>query len=107
MLKYVDTKVVFSEIPDEITLCINISNCQIKCEGCHSKYLWDNIGELLTTRKLKSLIDKNIGISCVCFMGDGGNPSEITRLCRFVKDGYDNIKTACYLGEDVLPEETD
>ena len=27
MLKYVDSKVVFAEIPDEITLAINISNC--------------------------------------------------------------------------------
>ena len=27
MLKYVDTLVTFSEIPDEISLCINVSNC--------------------------------------------------------------------------------
>lgn len=27
MLKYVDTKVTFSEVPNEISLCINISNC--------------------------------------------------------------------------------
>ena len=28
-LKFVDTMVTFSEIPDEITLCFNISNCPI------------------------------------------------------------------------------
>ena len=27
MLKYVDTKVTFAEVPNEISLCINISNC--------------------------------------------------------------------------------
>ena len=27
MLKYVDTMVTFSEVPDEISLCIEISNC--------------------------------------------------------------------------------
>ena len=27
MLKYVDTMVTFSEVPSEITLCINVSNC--------------------------------------------------------------------------------
>ena len=27
MIKYVDTLVSFSEVPNEITLCINISNC--------------------------------------------------------------------------------
>ena len=45
MLKYVDTLVTFSEIPDEITLCINISNCPCKCPGSHSSYLAQDIGE--------------------------------------------------------------
>ena len=41
MLKYVDTKVVFAEVPDEVTLAINISNCPCHCDGCHSEYLAD------------------------------------------------------------------
>ena len=47
MLKYVDTKVVFQEIPDEITLAINISNCPCHCPGCHSSYLAEDIGNAL------------------------------------------------------------
>ena len=39
MLKYVDSQITFREIPDEITLCINISNCPFRCKGCHSKEL--------------------------------------------------------------------
>lgn len=39
MLKYVDTAIVFSEIPDEVTLAINISGCPNKCKNCHSQYL--------------------------------------------------------------------
>ena len=27
MLKYVNTEITFAEVPDEISLCINISNC--------------------------------------------------------------------------------
>jgi len=39
MLKYTTAQVVFSEIPDEITLAINLSNCPIHCPNCHSKEL--------------------------------------------------------------------
>ena len=42
-MKYVSTEVVFVEIPNEITLAINISGCKIRCPDCHSKYLWDDI----------------------------------------------------------------
>ena len=40
MLKYVNTDIVFQEIPDEVTLAVNISNCPCRCPGCHSQYLW-------------------------------------------------------------------
>lgn len=48
MLKYVNTGVVFQEIPDEVTLAVNISNCPCRCPGCHSRYLWGDVGEPLT-----------------------------------------------------------
>ena len=44
MLKYTNTQVVFTEIPNHISLAINISNCQNNCIGCHSPYLKENIG---------------------------------------------------------------
>ena len=49
MLKYVNTDIVFQEIPDEVTLAINISNCPCHCPGCHSHYLWEDIGLPLDT----------------------------------------------------------
>ena len=48
MMKYVDVKEVFAEIPDEITLAISISGCPIHCPGCHRQYLWADVGEPLT-----------------------------------------------------------
>ena len=39
MLKYFDVAETLSEFPDEITLCINISNCPCHCKGCHSPLL--------------------------------------------------------------------
>jgi len=63
MLKYLNTQVTFSEIPDEITLCINITGCKIGCKNCHSSYLAEDIGEELNSHSLKGLIDNNKGIT--------------------------------------------
>ena len=62
MLKYIDSKVVFNEVPDEITLAINMSGCPIGCPDCHSKYLWKDEGKELTIKELEKLIDDNWGI---------------------------------------------
>ena len=48
MLKYYNYMVTFSEVPDEISLCINITGCPIRCTDCHSKFLWENIGKEIT-----------------------------------------------------------
>ena len=56
MMKYVDVKEVFAEIPDEITLAISISGCPIHCPGCHSQYLWTDIGEPLTEEALAEML---------------------------------------------------
>ena len=56
MLKYTNTQVVFREIPNEVTLAINISNCPIHCPDCHSKELWKNTGKDLSQRALERLI---------------------------------------------------
>lgn len=98
MLKYVDTKVVFQEVPNEITLAINISSCPCKCINCHSAYLADNIGEPLTVIDLAKLIKKNKGISCVCFMGGDASPKTINSLATWLKSSYPNLKVAWYSG---------
>lgn len=101
MIKYTDTQVVFAEIPDEITLAINISNCPHHCPGCHSAYLQTDVGEELTFDVLKDLIDKNKGITCVAFMGDGGDIDSIFLLGVFVQN--EGLKAAIYTGNDKLP----
>ena len=59
MLKYLNAPVTFAEIPDEITLCINITGCPLQCKGCHSPFLWEDTGEFLTIEMLDYLICKN------------------------------------------------
>lgn len=104
MLKYVETAVTFSEIPDEITLCINISNCPCHCINCHSSYLAEDIGENLTLDTIYKLIDSNEGITCICFMGGDSNPSEIDALAQFIKIYYP-LKVAWYSGRQELSKD--
>ena len=99
-LKYLGYSIVFQEVPDEVTLAINISGCPHKCEGCHSKYLWEYDGNYISD-DLVDLIEKYKGlITCVCFMGGDQNISELLSL-SFVIKKY-NLKVALYsgLGDD-------
>ena len=104
MLKYVNYDITFQEIPDEITLCINISNCPCHCIGCHSSYLAEDIGEKLTLDKIYKLIENNEGITCICFMGGDSSPKEIDMFARCIKDLYD-IKVAWYSGKQELSKD--
>jgi len=99
MLKFTDYMVTFREVPDEISLCINISNCPNRCLGCHSKELWEDIGEELTDEKLCSLIERNEGITCICFMGGDSDPKRVEELCKLVKTKYPFLLTCWYSGK--------
>lgn len=103
MLKYVDCKVTFSEVPDEISLCINLSGCPHKCKGCHSSYLQEDIGTILTTQILDKLIESNSGITCVCFMGGDNDLPGLHTLAEYVKNNHASLKTAWYTGLSFLP----
>lgn len=103
MLKYTTAQVTFREIPDEVTLCINISGCPIRCPDCHSKELWEDIGEDLTRSTLLRLIEENKGITCVCFMGGDNDVNYLLELAYLIKNTYnDNIKIAWYSGRNKI-----
>lgn len=103
MIKYVDTLVSFQEVPDEISLCINISGCKNACLGCHSPWLAKDIGIILNSGELFRLIHNNKGITCVCFMGGDSNPKQINVLASDVKRW--GFKTAWYSGKQYLSNE--
>lgn len=104
MLKYVDTMITFSEFPDEISLCINISNCPNHCIGCHSPELTNDIGELLYPEILYALIDKNDGITCVGIMGGDSESKYVNTLAKIIKDAY-NLKVGWYSGKQELSKD--
>lgn len=93
--------VVFEEVPNEITLAINITNCPCKCKDCHSKFLWDDVGIELTENEINNMIKRNDGITCVCFMGGDSNPQIINKFAEYVRHNF-NLKTAWYSGRDEL-----
>ena len=95
-LKYLGYSIVFQEVPDEVTLAINISGCPHKCEGCHSKYLWEYDGNYISD-DLEQLIQQYKGlITCVCFMGGEQNLDELPLLALVVQKH--NLKSALYTG---------
>lgn len=98
MLRYAETLIVFKEVPDEITLAINITGCPVKCKGCHSKHLWENTGETLDFESLEKLIESNRGITCVAFMGGDADPKSVSELSRHIKSKY-GLKTCWYSGQ--------
>lgn len=105
MLRYVDYDIVFQEIPDEVTLAINLSNCPNKCKGCHSPHLLDDIGEPLTEESLSWLLQKyGMAVTCVCFMGGDAEPLEVERLAGFLhRQSVASVKVGWYSGKSELP----
>jgi len=99
MVKYHDAMVVFEEIPNEITLAINITNCPCKCPGCHSKFLWEDTGTELTIEELDTLLEKHDGITTVCFMGGDASPETICALAEYVHE-IKKLKVGWYSGMD-------
>lgn len=106
MLKYYNFDIVFAEIPDEVTLAINITNCPNRCVGCHSPHLQQDVGEKLTKEELERLLNTyKFDITCVCFMGGDRNPKTISELAQIVKNYSPTLKTAWYSGKDSFPED--
>ena len=95
-LKYNGYTITFQEVPNEISLVINISGCPHKCEGCHSKYLWEYKGNYIL-ENLDYLLSKYKNyITCVCIMGGDQNIDELINLFQIIKTkGY---KTCLYSG---------
>lgn len=99
MIKYKDSYIVFEEIPDRVSLAVNITNCQNNCIGCHSPELRLNSGIELTEEEIDKLINANYGIDCFLFMGEGKDYNRLMELVRYIKEKH-SIKVAIYSGRD-------
>ena len=105
MLKCYSYDIVCQEVPDEITLAVNISCCPNRCPGCHSPWLWSDEGVPMTEEMLSGLIGQyGAAITCFCFMGGDAEPREIERLAAWIRKTFPDLKTAWYSGKEALPD---
>jgi anaerobic ribonucleoside-triphosphate reductase activating protein len=112
-MKVASFDIVFQEIPGEVTLALNLSNCPCHCPGCHSPHLAEDIGELLTEELLSGLIDRyGAMITCVAFMGGDAEPEEVARWAEWVKkyqlpitNHQSILRTAWYSGRMNMPKD--
>lgn len=102
MLKYLYTDVVFQEIPNEMSLALAISGCNIRCPGCHSRELWEDKGTPLTIEAINELLQLEEGVSCLLLMG---GERDIDTLIRIFMYFHKKIKTAWYCGLDNIPKD--
>ena len=103
MLKYLNSDIVFQEIPDEVALAINLTGCPCRCPGCHSQYLWGDVGEPLTEKALDDMIAKcHDNITCVALMGGDAIPAEVNRMMRHLRTKHGTLRTAWYSGRSLL-----
>ena len=79
MIKYLNYSITFQEVPDEISLCFNITNCQFRCPGCHSPELRSDIGMNLEPDLVRIVSQYIDGITCICLLGDGNDFGALKR----------------------------
>ena len=107
MLKVASFDIVFQEIPGEVTLALNLSNCPCHCPGCHSPHLAEDIGEEMTESLMNGFLDRyGSMITCVCFMGGDQAPEEVAQWAEYIKsirNQESGIKTAWYSGRMNMP----
>lgn len=98
-LKYVGYAITFQEVPDEISLVFNISGCPYHCDGCHSQFLWEYIGNYLLD-DIEHVIDKyKEYITCVCFMGGDQNKNDLIKALKICREKY-HFRTCLYTGSN-------
>lgn len=104
MIKYVPemTSVVIEEIPDRVTLAVDISNCQGNCVGCHSPFLKTDIGEELTEDVIDRLVSDNYGVNCFLFLGEGNDRAALLRLASHVRSI--GLEVAVYSGRKAVED---
>ena len=96
------TSVVLEEIPDRVSLAVEISNCRGHCIGCHSPFLKKDIGRELTPEVIDALVKDNFGVNCFLFLGEGRDPEALLDLADHVRSL--GLEAAVYSGRDVVED---
>lgn len=100
-MKYYDYAIVFAEIPDEITIALDITSCPHMCKNCHSPWLREDKGIEVTQEELKKIVKKYPGATCICFMGGDANIDDVYKYSKWIHNNL-KLKTAMYSGNEEL-----
>ncbi|MBQ9386493.1 MAG: anaerobic ribonucleoside-triphosphate reductase activating protein [Bacteroidaceae bacterium] len=102
-MKIASYDIVFQDVPGEVTLSLNLSQCPNCCHGCHSPQLQEDIGYTLDEELLDGLLERyGRDVTCVCFMGGDREPDKVMQLADHVHAA--GLKTAWYSGRQDLPD---
>lgn len=107
MIKYVPelTDIVLEEIPDRVTLAVEISNCQGSCVGCHSPFLRKDVGRELTPADIDAALESNFGVNCLLFLGEGNDLDALLELARYARRQHPGLELALYSGREEVETE--
>ena len=101
MLKYYDVAVTFAEFPDEIAVCVNITNCPGLCEGCSEPWLREDIGTPLTNEEIDKILASHQSCTVFGILGGDADHEDVLRVAQYVKE-HSSMKVGFYSGVDWL-----
>lgn len=99
------TSVVMEEIPDMVTLAVDISNCTGLCEGCHSPFLRKDVGAELTPAVIDKLLADNFGVNCFLFLGEGNDMEALMSVASYIRTAYPAVSLAIYSGRENVEDD--
>ena len=99
LLKYSNYDVVFQEVPGEVALAINITQCPHHCDGCHSSVLAEDFGNYLRDDIERILKEYGGYATCICLMGGDQHMDDLAYILGYIKE-HTKLKTAVYSGSE-------
>lgn len=102
-MRYYKADIVLTEVPDEISLCFSICGCTLRCEGCHSPFLWkESVGNILDRETYLQKINTYDGmITCILFMGGEWHEELLAEYLMLARER--GLKTCLYTGLEDVP----
>lgn len=98
--------ITFTEIPDEIAVYFEVGNCECRCKGCHSEYLWGDTGaKWMDAEDMLAYAERQAVADTIVLMGglhNGVLKEDILYdfVVPFQLEGY---KVGIYTGEEEAP----
>lgn len=97
-MRYLSARLVFQEVPDEVSLALLMTGCPLRCRGCHSADAWNGTrGRELCGADLDAWIARARGVlTCVLFLGGEWEPAALEGWLDEVHRR--GLKTCLYTG---------